>query len=283
MAKNAPLQQTSASLFDSSILGDRNATQNVDDVVAKRISALAVVAIVVAVVSLLAFVQVFFTVISALAVLLSLGALYSIEKSGGELLGRKLACVALCLSLITAVGGPTRRVVYRVEFERQAGEFCEAWFDAAKKGDVCQIRQMNQPYWQRATIVTHQDEIDFFVRQKQGDEEPHSRMHSFLANPTLLTLHALGDRAHHSFYCTTTTWLTNSTESTERIYAVTVDPAPNEKNLEKQTFFFRLVCNRVYSRTEEGAKLVGWSTIDSDLSPVELDKSGRPIWSQEEM
>ena len=278
MAKKEALQKTSGSLFDSSWNELSYSQSDVDEQVSKRLSAWSVVALAVGVLSLLTFLNVAFVFFSAVAALFAIVALVGIARSGGEITGRKLACLGLALALMTAIGGPVRRAVYRMEFERQASEFCEAWFDAIKDGDVCQIRQMENPYWKRATIVTHQDEIDYFYRNMGVDEEPHYMTHSFLANPTLLTLYTLGDRAKHSYYVTTSTILTANTESTERVYAVTYEPDPYKPDSKKQTFFFRLVCNRTRAETEDGEKLVGWSTISSDLSPMKLDENGRPVW-----
>ena len=284
MANNEQLEKTSGSLFDSAW----NETQpsnltGLDDsgLASKRLSTMAIASTVVALLSLLAFIGTGFSVLSVLAIIMATAAFYFIGKSGGELVGLKFACVGLALGLVTLIGGQVRKITYRVAFERQAEEFCQAWFQAVKDGDITQVRQMTAPYWKRATIMSHKDEVDMFVRQMAGDEEPHSDVHAFLANPTLLTLSALRDRIHPTFYGATAVWLTPSTESTERIYAITVDPAgPNEK---KQTFFMRLVCNRNYNKTEEGEKLVGWSTTNSDLSVMELDKDGRPVWKQEDM
>lgn len=280
MAKKEALQKTSGSLFDSSWNELSYAQSDVDEQVSKRLTPWSVVALAFGVLSLLTFVNVAFAFFSVVAALFALAALATIARSGGEVTGRKLACLGLALALMTAIGGPVRRAVYRMEFERQAGEFCEAWFDAVKAGDICQVRQMENPYWKRATIVSHQDEIDYFIRNMGVDDEPHYGTHAFLANPTLLTLYTLGDRAKHSYYATTSTLLTGNAESTERVYAVTCEPDPYNPNTKKQTFFFRLVCNRTHNETEDGEKLVGWSTISSDLNPMELDENGRPVWEK---
>ena len=94
-----------------------------------------------------------FSIFSIIAGLFAVLAFIAIGKSGGEISGRSFACIALALSLITFIGGSLRRDVYRMEFERQAAEFCDVWFEAAKKGGVCQLRQMTNPHWNRATIL----------------------------------------------------------------------------------------------------------------------------------
>ena len=274
------MEKTSGSIFDAPAF---QTTQSNDVIESKGITVWAVAALVVAALSLLAFVHLAFLALSVIAILFSLVAFLTIWKGGGEVAGKRLAIVALALATLTAIGGPVRRVVYRIAFERQAAEFCEVWFDAAKRGDVCQIRQMTQPHWRRATIATHKDEVDYFVRDKMGDEEPHYKTHAFLANSTLLTLAKLGDRAKHSFYCAPSTWLTSSIETTERIYAVTVEPDPAKPDDKKQTFFLSIVCTRDYGKTEEGERLVGWKTNDADLEPLKLDKTGAPIYRQEDM
>lgn len=281
MAKQPTLEKTTDSLFDSS--WKDNSPVGEQEIVSRGISVWAVAAFALAVVALLAFVHIAFVSFSVVAFLFAIFAFTSIARSGGELTGRKIASVALALALISLVGGPTRKAVYRMEFEKQAAQFCDEWFKNVKEGNVCALRQMTSVYWARPTIMSHQDEINYFANEQRGDEEVHYGMHAFLSNPTILTLWKLGDRARHSFYVTTTTWLTNTRESTERIYAITVEPDPEIPNDVKQTFFIRLVCNRQYQRTEEGEALVGWSTINSDLNPVELDKDGRPIWQQQDL
>lgn len=281
MAKKEAPQKMSGSLFDSSWTAEAYSQVGADEQAVKRLSIWAIVAVVIGVLSLLAFMHIAFSIFSIIAGLFAVLAFIAVGKSGGEISGRSFACIALALSLITFIGGSLRRDVYRMEFERQAAEFCDVWFEAAKKGDVCQLRQMTNPHWNRATVLTPQDEVNYFVRDMAGDEEPHHGAHSFLANPTLLTLHALGDRARHSYYATTATLLTANTESTERVYAVTREPDPNDPESKKQTFFIRLVCNRVSAETEEGEKLVGWSTIVSDLAPMKLDEDGRPTWESQ--
>ncbi len=280
MAKKEALQKTSGSLFDSSLSNLAYARSEVDEQVSKRLSPLAVASVVVGVLSPLAFVNVACVAFSAVAALFAIAAFVGIDRSGGEITGRKLASLGLALAVITAVGAPVRRAVYRMEFERQAADFCEVWFDAAKNGDACQIRQMSNPYWKRATIMSHQDEVDYFYRDMGNDEEPHYMTHNFLANPTLLTLYALGDRARHSFYATTGTLLTGNTESASRVYAVTCEPDPSDPNSKKQTFFIRLVCSRVHAETEEGEKLVGWTMETADYGAMKLDEKGLPVWEE---
>ncbi len=285
MAKLPEIEKKSGSLFDSNLsMGSADeAIQVSQDIISHGISSVAVAAFAVAVISLLAFVHVAFVTVSVLAALLAVFSMYLISRSGGELTGKTFACLALAVAIMSGVGGPVRKTVYRIEFEKQAAQFCEEWFKSVQNGDFVAVRQMTKAYWARATIMNHQDEIDYFVREKAGDDEAHHEMHSFLSNQTILTLWKLGDKARHSFYTASTTWLTSTHESTERIYAVTVDPDPEVGRTQKQTFFFRLVLNRHYNKTEEGERLVGWSTIVSDLNPMELDKDGRPIYQQQDL
>ncbi len=279
MAKD--LEKTSQSLFDSTWneIKPSGGTQNVDELASKHISALAVISTAIALLSILAFVYVGFVAASALAVLVAVWAFIVIARSGGEITGRKFACIGLALGLCSLIGAPVSSTAYRMDFERQADEFCKVWFQLAKDGKIADLRQLTSPYWNRATFVTHKDEVDLFVRQMQGDEEPHYNVHSFLANPTLLTLNALGERAHISFYKTKATIINQNLESTGRIYAVTVEPSnPNDV---KQTFFITLYCDRRYNKTEEGEKLVGWIVHDADVNPMELGADGRPVWEEE--
>lgn len=276
--KPEALEKTTASLFDS--IDELKKNEQVEqEIVSHGVSAWSVVSLVLAVLAFLAFVHVAFVVFAVLSAICAIFAFCAIARSGGEVAGKKIACLGLALAIACGIGGPVRKAVYRMEFDRQAAQFCEEWFKNVQSGDVVALRQMINPYWKRATIMNHEDEVNYFVREKAGEDEAHYGTHSFLSNPTLLTLYTLGDKAHHSFYVSTTTWLTNSTESTERMYAITVDPDPEAGRPEKQTFFLRLVCNRVLNLTEEGERLIGWSTIVSELTPVELDKDGKPIWT----
>ena len=128
---NKTLEKTSGSIFDAPAF---QTTQSNDVIESKGITVWAVAALVVAALSLLAFVHLAFLALSVIAILFSLVAFLTIWKGGGEVAGKRLAIVALALATLTAIGGPVRRVVYRIAFERQAAEFCEVWFDAAKRG-----------------------------------------------------------------------------------------------------------------------------------------------------
>lgn len=277
--KQTPLQMTTGSLFDSPLASTERAGASAFDgaggeVVVKRASVWAVLSAVVAVPSLLAFMNLNFLGFSIAALAMALVAFWLIYRSGGELSGTSVAGFGLALSLATLIGGPFNARVYRVSFDKQAEEFAQYWFETVKSDNIALTRQLQDPYWRRVLFVTHDDVVSFWIRAMGNEEEPHASMHGFLANPTLLTINKLGDRAKMTHYKTVSDFITSDKESTSRIYAITIEPEkPGEK---KQTFFINLLMERVKAKTEEEGTLHGWTVVFNEYEALPLDEEGRP-------
>lgn len=272
--KLKPLEKTSASLFDAWNADAASAPNVADELISKRASVWAIVSALFGVSSFLSLLQLGFLGVAAFAIFAAIFALCAIAKSGGELVGRRLALAGLALGLAGAVAGPVRFATYRADFERQAEQFCQSWFATAAKGDVLALRQLTRPHWERAPIVDESDVVKYWAASTR-DEDGHRELHTFLASPTLLTLTALGDRAKPTFYATEYLALNSKVELANRIYAVTV--APEKENDPKQTFFLRLTVERRVRKTARGEKSVGWNMTSGDWRPVELDENGRPV------
>ncbi|MBQ6828185.1 MAG: hypothetical protein IJO46_09260 [Thermoguttaceae bacterium] len=271
-----PLEKTSSSLFDalSADASVANASNAADELVSKRASVLAIVSAVAGALSFLSLLNLGFLFFSAFGALAAIFALAAIAKSGGELVGRSWALGGLALALAGAISGPLCVATYRADFDAQADEFCQIWFDAAKKGDVLTLRQLTRSHWDRPPIIDENDAIKYWATSTQ-DEDGHRELHSFLANPTILTLAALGDRVKPTFYATESQTINAKAEVATRVYAVTV--APEKEGEAKQTFFLKLTVERRLRKTARGEKSIGWNVHPGDWRPVELDENGRPI------
>ena len=277
--KPLPLEKTSASLFDN--IGQDKGTPllNDDQTLAssgkKNVSVWALVSFVLGILGFFSLVHLGFLVCSAIALFSAIVAFVTIARSGGELEGKKFAAFGLALAIASAIAGQYSAYVYERDFNRQADEFIRLWFEDVKSDNIALAYQTTEPYWQRAAFVTHDDVLSFWRRRLVGEEEEHFATHSYLSNPTLLTINYLGDRAKLSYYGTFYTILTNSTEQTERVYAVTVEP--EEPGGKTQTFFLGFVVERIMRKTPEGQTLIGWMMHASDLIPLEVDSAGRPV------
>ncbi len=274
--KLKPLEKTSSSLFDawSADATVGSAANAADELISKRASVWAIVSALFGVLSFLSLLNLGFLVLAAFALFAAIFALVAIARAGGELAGRRLALVGLALGIAGAVAGPVRLETCRADFERQAEQFCQGWFELAAKGDFLSLRQTTRPHWDRVPIVDEKDVVKYWAASIQ-DEDAHRDAHSFLANTTLLTLAALGDRAVPTFYATESLTLNSKVELASRIYAVTV--APEKDGEPKRTFFLRLTVERRIRKTAKGEKSVGWNVHSGDWRPLELDASGRPI------
>jgi hypothetical protein len=271
--KLKPLEKTSSSLFDA-LSADASVANAADELVSKRASVLAILSATLGALSLLSLLNLGFLVFSAFGVLSAVFALAAIAKSGGELTGRSWALGGLALALIGAISGPLCAATYRADFEAQADEFCKIWFDTAKSGDFLTLRQLTRSHWERSAILDENDAIKYWASSTH-DDDAHRELHSFLANPTLLTLAALGDRAQTTFYATETQTINSKVEVATRIYAVTV--APEKAGEAKKTFFLRLTVERRLRKTARGEKSVGWNVHPGDWRPLEIDENGRPV------
>ncbi|MBR5243182.1 MAG: hypothetical protein IKW13_03005 [Thermoguttaceae bacterium] len=274
--KLKPLEKTSSSLFDalSADASVANVSNAADELVSKRASALAIVSATLGALSFLSLLNLGFLVFSAFGVLAAIFALAAIAKSGGELIGRSWALGGLALALAGAISGPLCAATYRADFEAQADEFCQIWFETAKSGDFLALRQLTRSHWERSPILDEMDAVKYWAASTH-DDDAHRELHSFLANSTLLTLAALGDRAQATFYATETQTINSKVEVATRIYAVTV--APEKEGETKETFFLRLTVERRLRKTARGEKSVGWNVHAGDWRPLEIDENGRPI------
>ena len=277
--KSQPLERISGSLFDSlekseTFFNEGNYAQE-PAIENKRLSVWAILSAVFGALGFFALVNLGFLVFAVFGFFASIVALITISRMGGELQGKKIAALGLTLSLAASISGPLRSYVYERAFDKQADLFVKAWFEAVKNEDWAVAHQMTQPYWGRSVFATHQDEIRYWRGLLNNEEEVHSTAHSYLCNPTILTIKELGDRIKPSYYATTATNLTASDESTIRVYAFTIEPeTPDGK---KQTFFLSFVLERVMRKTPQGETLVGWQMRSNDFIPLKLDAQGRPI------
>lgn len=274
--KLKPLEKTSSSLFDalSADAGVANVSNAADELVSKRASVWAIVSALLGALSFLSLLNLGFLFFSAFGALAAIFALAAIAKSGGELVGRSWALAGLALALAGAISGPLCVATYRADFDAQADEFCQIWFDAAKKGDVLTLRQLTRSHWDRPPIIDENDAIKYWATSTQ-DEDGHRELHSFLANPTILTLAALGDRVKPTFYATESQTINSKAEVATRVYAVTV--APEKEGEAKETFFLKLTVERRLRKTARGEKSIGWNVHPGDWRPLELDENGRPV------
>ncbi|MGI6402332.1 MAG: hypothetical protein ACOX0A_09555 [Thermoguttaceae bacterium] len=276
--KQAPLKQTSESLFDNVELPNVGVAVDVSQFEAnarRGISVAAVLSLIFGALGFLSLLHLGFLACSVFALLCAIFAFYSIARSGATLGGKKIAELGLFLAIASGVAGPYSAYLYEKDFNRQADEFIHTWFENVKAGRPELAMMASDPFWRR-TMLVNEDEVKNYWRGKfDGEEETHFSAHTYLCNPTLLTISHLGDRAKLSYYCTNETLLTDSTEQTSRVYAVTCEPT--EEGGKKQTFFLTFNVERVMNSTPQDGRLVGWMMLGDSFIPLDIGDDGRPI------
>lgn len=232
----------------------------------KSISILAIFALLFGFFSFLVFLSPSFYFVPVIALILVICAFVQIRLSANNMIGKGIALTGLWLLLIPSIAQPVMNLYYKDRLLQDAKRYCDLWLDHAKKGNVRQIRQMqNNVHIARSS----QDDLTFW-KQFTGEEEFHEGIHRFLANPLLLTLAALGDKAKTSFVRAENLFVLPSNDKVLMIYAVTY---PNKEN-QKETFFIQIDASR---ETEHKYKIGLWRGGENVKGPLPLNEKGEPV------
>jgi hypothetical protein len=190
------------------------------------------------------------------AVLLSGAALWRITARWPELVGRPAALAGLLLGTAFLVAAPVDDFVYRWLLRRQAREFAEIWIDSVRKAKKDHLE----------VYKAHHLLIDPRHRSPQPDELPkfyhdaeqfRRALKTFINEPVMRTLFALGTSAEIRFYETAEERLNDGGDLEQQTYAVTYR---DEKN-QPTTFFIKLVMQRTIDPSNGHA---GWTLVRVD-------------------
>jgi len=167
----------------------------------RRMSSLAVIALIVAVVSAVSLIHPLLWVVPAAAFVLALSALRQIGRSP-ELAGRNVALSALILALVLGSWSVSWVLTRQAMITRQAREHAERWFDLVREGKLREAHQLTKPAFERAPDGESLSE--FYARETvktppslADDPEmmvlsPQQELDQFFAEPPLANLVALG-------------------------------------------------------------------------------------------
>lgn len=215
--------------------------------------------------SFLLFLSYNFYFLPALSLILVIVSFLMIKKSGGKMVGKTMALLALFFLIVPSVAVPVMKQTYQRNFINDAKKYADFWFSFAKKGDFQRIKILEHS----AHIAKSSSNPAKYWMQYVGDEEMHEKLHRFLTNDLLLTLAALGDKAKITYYKTVFVGYGRDDEAIRMIYAVTV---PSDQG-EKETFFVGLNMSRY---KDEKHKIAIWKGGDKFKGPLPLDKNGEP-------
>lgn len=232
----------------------------------KAISIPAILAFLGGLLSFLLFMSTYFFFVPILALMLAIIALIRIRVSSGNQIGEGLALAAIGLLVIPSIAVPIKDAIYKDRFVRDAQRFAAIWFETMASGNIFRVKQLNHvPHCVDSTM----SEVNYW-RQFLGDEMTHEELHTFLADPLLLTLEALGHKAKATYYKTEAVRLGSESEEILMTYAITY---PNQAN-QPETFFVQINANR----SPDAKRKIGlWKGGDRIKGPLKVNAAGLPV------
>lgn len=232
----------------------------------KSISILAIFALLFGFFSFLVFLSPSFYFIPIIALILVICALIQIRLSANNIIGKGIALTGLWFLLIPSIAQPTMNLYYKDRLLQDAKRYCDLWLDHVKKGNIRQIRQMqNSVHIARS----NQDDLTFW-KQFTAEEEYHEGIHRFMADPLLLTLATLGDKAKTSFVRAEKLHVLPDSDKVLMIYAVTY----LNKEDQKETFFIQIDASR---ECDHKYKIGLWRGGENAKGPLPLNDQGEPV------
>ncbi|MBR5626354.1 MAG: hypothetical protein IKW74_01875, partial [Thermoguttaceae bacterium] len=182
--------------------------------------------------------------------------------------GRWLALSGLGLSLLFLISALVFNYLYVRQLYYDADQMARLWIQAAKDGNFEELYQLERHYWQRS--------VDFnrgtFWITRMDDEVAHLYAHRLLANPVILTLNTLKDKAKVTFYRNDRFAMVKSKASFANIYAITCPTAEGNK-----TFFIRIRVAQELDEDNDNSRMRGWSVKVGPTEPMKIDENGIPI------
>jgi hypothetical protein len=198
----------------------------------RPVSAAAVAGFLISLASVLVFISLNYAFLPVLGLIVCSLALRRIAALEQRLVGRRLALIGLTLSLSFGLVAPTMAVVNQWQIRSDARRFADEWFKAAAQRDSDFVYAVHMPASMRGG-----SEFTKVIKS-----QPHARqmMKTFLQEPAVRTLFALGPRAQARFYQRELiTSVSTGEVHVVDIYAVTVDDAGD-----RTTFFVDVTLER---------------------------------------
>ncbi len=234
-------------LHDSPHLTDHD-DGTVDDY--RAVSGWAVAALILGLLGPLALVDIWLSLIPLAGVVVAVVALVRIAVLAPALTGRKTALAGLFLSTLCISAAGTDYVVYWESIHREAQRFAKTWFAFLAEGRPQKAHQLTlAPQFRRPL----DDRLAEFYRE---DEDRREDLESYVGQPVVARLLALGDRARASYHTTEASVHSAHSVAVRQLFAVTYDNA----NQDTQSFWVRLTMERV--RIEHGQ--AAWRIVDAE-------------------
>ncbi len=203
-----------------------------EDTSYRPICALAIVALGFALLSLTAWLTMVMWCVALFAVVLAIVSLRRITRSDPPMLGRKVALLALFISLVCTVGPITDVYTNRFLVRSEAQTFAKYWFDMQLNRNVKVAQLLVVP---PMMAPSSPDEARYDSKQDMA-----ARMREYYRNrPEVRALTALSGKAQVRYYDTESQSRADGNDYISQVYAVTYD-----KKGTKTTFFVRLDMER---------------------------------------
>lgn len=209
----------------------------------RAISAMAVASLLVGLLSVLAFWHPVLWIVPIAGVTLGLLAIARIDRRDSELLGRGLAVVAICLSLIMLSAATSRYGLLNYRARVAARELGFRWFDALRDGNPELASQLSLEPLKREPEGT---DLAAFYRSEPGALD---HLRKFVADPVIKAMLTLGPKARVRYVETKGHVDDGRKERLAGIYAVTY-----EEDGERKTFFVQLNLVRFMASPRQAAQ-----------------------------
>ena len=187
--------------------------------------------------------------IPLLGVVFSGWALRRIKNNAPAMTGRKMALVGLAFSLLLAAAAPADWSVYRRMVRNEAEQFSALWFRYITQDEPQKAYQLT------VTPQTRQPLDDRLWAFYKNAPRIRQELESYVKQPLVRTLLALGPKARVRFYQTSGQTRENNNDQVGLLYAVTYEEAGESKS------FFVLV--RLERRKLTSGE-AGWRILGAD-------------------
>ena len=195
--------------------------------------------------------------IPVLGLCFSWWALRRIQSGDTGIAGRKMAITGLAFSLLFLAAAPADWLVYRWLVRNEARQFSALWFEYMTQDEPQKAFQLTTRPQTRRPL---DDKLWAYYR---NDPRQREKLESYVQDPTVRTLLALGPKAQVRFYQTASQERDGKSDLVAQWYAVTYE----EKN-ERKSFFVRVrMLRSLFAdgkagwrilKTEGGGRPDGW-------------------------
>lgn len=166
-------------------------------------------------------------------ILLCALALIRIRREAPVLVGRKLAMVGLMVSMLCAAAAPTEWLTHQWIIDAEARQFARIWFEFLRADEPLKAIQLEEHGSLRQPLD------DSLMRTYPPGSEARQALLTWVGQPEIRALLALGDRADFRYYDTEQRSRAPSEDFVKQVYAVTY-----HEGSQKKSFFIRLSLER---------------------------------------